>query len=214
MVFPLSLSGFLHFSTLFARIFSLFFCLSRTDASPNVSKYVFWPLSVVFLFCLLPWVDRKVTDTWSVQFGGQFESNWKWNGSSARRIPLKSERECGCEMRNAKSRMWKARERKASAFLLSGAGKAHPPKLFPRSLACHKSLWQLLGAAFDLQFDLRPIGMGKWATLAKKGGGSGNVVRATVQKLAQSDSGKIMYLKSRIRPEVHYLKMKAILKQI
>jgi len=56
--------------------------------------------------------------------------------------------------------------------------------------------------------------MGKWATLAKKGGGSGIVVRATVQKLAQSDSGKIMYLKSRIRPEVHYLKMKAILKQI
>jgi len=50
--------------------------------------------------------------------------------------------------------------------------------------------------------------MGKWATLAKKGGGSGNVVRATVQKLAQSDSGKIMYLKSSIRPGVQYFKVK------
>jgi len=107
-----------------------------------------------------------------------------------------------CEMRRVECE--KRESEKPALFFFRERGK-----LIRRS-SSHKSLWQLLGAAFDLQFDLRPIGMGKWATLAKKGGGSGNVVRATVQKLAQSDSGKIMYLKSSIRPGVHYFKIKTI----
>jgi len=57
---------------------------------------------------------------------------------------------------------------------------------FPPTLACYKCLWQPLGAAFDLQFDLRPNGM-EWeiGILAKKkgSGGGGNAIGVTGQKV-------------------------------